>query len=93
MSFAGTFRWAQISYLWRVITIYGRIAWLNTSTGFFSECINEEKRNELGNKPLKDILNKQLFGGWPVLEGRKWDENYNVWDQILKIYYSGYSDR
>ena len=61
---------------------------------FFSECMNEEKRNELGNKPLKDILNKELFGGWPVLEGKKWSSSdFNVWDQVLKIYKAGYSDR
>ena len=61
---------------------------------FFSECMNEEKRNELGNKPLKDILNKELFGGWPVLEGQKWSSSdFNVWDQVLKIYKAGYSDR
>ena len=47
----------------------------------------------MGNKPLKDILNKQLIGGWPVLEGQKWSsEDFNVWDQILKVYYLGFSD-
>lgn len=44
---------------------------------------------ELGLEPLKKIL-KQL-GGWPVVEGDKWNETDFVWYQtIYKFRRAGY---
>jgi len=39
---------------------------------YFKSCIDEEKREELGIKPLLSKLRE--FGGWPVLEGKEWQQ-------------------
>ena len=42
----------------------------------YQACMNLEKIEEIGRKPLLDTLRK--FGGWPVLE-EKWDESAFDW--------------
>ena len=56
---------------------------------FFIACVDEEKREEIGIKSVSEILEKDL-GGWPVLQGDKWNgKDYNVWEQNLKAYHLG----
>ena len=51
---------------------------------FYKSCINEKKRNELGIKPLKEILAKA--GGWPVVEGDSWNgKDYDIWKQSILL--------
>ena len=56
----------------------------------YKACINEEKREELGVKPLLDKL--QEFGGWPVLEGDKWqgEETFKWWERNYKLNEAGF---
>ena len=57
---------------------------------YYKLCMNEEKQNELGFKPLKDILS--IVGGWPVLEGDGWKgEDFNIWDQSINLKHMGLS--
>ena len=51
--------------------------------------MNEEKQNELGFKPLKEILSK--VGGWPILEGNEWTgKDFNLWNQIIDLKHIGF---
>ena len=43
----------------------------------YKSCMDLDRLEEIGLKPLKDLLEK--FGGWPVVEGDKWDENSFDW--------------
>lgn len=52
---------------------------------FFSESIEER-----GTKPLLNILQK--LGGWPALEGDKWDEGSFSWkESVYRFRDAGYS--
>ena len=56
---------------------------------YYKSCMNEEKQNELGFKPLKEILSK--VRGWPVLEGNEWTgEDFNVWNKIVDLKHIGF---
>lgn len=37
---------------------------------YYKSCIDEEKAEKIGVKPLLDVLHEA--GGWPILEGDKW---------------------
>ena len=57
---------------------------------FYKACMDEDKQNELGLEPFREILAKA--GGWPVVEGDKWDgKDFNIWDQSIKFHELGYS--
>ena len=43
-----------------------------------------EKLEEIGHSPL--LENLKLFGGWPVLDGDKWDESEFDW-YVLKPFF------
>jgi membrane metallo-endopeptidase-like protein 1 len=47
---------------------------------FYKSCTDEEKREELGIKPILDKLNE--FGGWPVVDGKKWqqEDSFKWWE-------------
>lgn len=50
----------------------------------YKSCTNEEKLEELGVKPLQDLL--KGFGGWPVLEGDEWQgEDFKWWEWTYKM--------
>ncbi|KAJ8668211.1 hypothetical protein QAD02_009874 [Eretmocerus hayati] len=56
----------------------------------YSVCMNETLAEEEGLAPLHNIL-KEL-GGWPVLEGDKWDEDNFSWkESVYKLRKKGYS--
>ena len=56
----------------------------------FKSCMDKEQIEALGTSPLKMIL-KDL-GGWPVLEGRKWQGKDYIWyEQVYKFRSMGYS--
>ena len=58
---------------------------------FYKSCINEDAINDKGLEPLRKILNE--IGGWPVLEGEKWNgDDFNVWDMSIKFLSMGYSN-
>ena len=47
---------------------------------YYKSCMNLERLEELGVRPMLDTL-KEL-GGWPVIEGDGWsDEGYQWWEQ------------
>ena len=49
-----------------------------------------QKLNELGIEPISELVEK--VGGWPVVEKDSWNgENFNLWDQSIKIYQMGFS--
>ena len=55
----------------------------------YQACMNLPKLEEIGLKPVTDILQK--FGGWPVLQD-DWDEASFDWEQLIYIFReNGYS--
>ena len=55
----------------------------------FKSCMNLERLEELGVKPLLENLEK--FGGWPVLKGDFWPrEGYKWWEQVYKLSNGGF---
>ncbi|CAD6244468.1 GSCOCG00013358001-RA-CDS, partial [Cotesia congregata] len=48
---------------------------------FYDICMNETAMKQYGTNPLKDKFNK--LGGWPVLEGTKWNEDAFNWTNTL----------
>ncbi len=56
----------------------------------FKACMNDEKREELGVQPLLDKL--QEFGGWPVIDGEKWNPNgtFKWWEWNYKLNDAGF---
>ena len=70
-------------------TLIGRLVSRKFLLFFCIACVDEEKREEIGIKSVSEILEKDL-GGWPVLQGDKWNgKDYNVWEQNLKAYHLG----
>ena len=56
----------------------------------YKACMDEDKIEEIGLQPLKDMLHK--MGGWPVLEGDSWDESSFSWiDTVYTFRQHGYS--
>ena len=56
----------------------------------YQACMDEEKIEEVGLEPLKEMLHK--MGGWPVLEGDSWDEAAFSWiDTVYTFRRHGYS--
>merc|ERR1712112_285300 len=56
----------------------------------YKACMDEDKIEEIGFQPLKDMLHK--MGGWPVLEGDSWDESSFSWiDTVYTFRQHGYS--
>ena len=52
--------------------------------------MDEDKIEEIGLQPLKDMLHK--MGGWPVLEGDSWDETLFSWiETVYTFRQHGYS--
>ncbi|XP_031783498.1 neprilysin-2 [Nasonia vitripennis] len=45
---------------------------------YYQNCMNESRIENEGTKPLFEILNK--IGGWPVLDGQKWNESIFSWE-------------
>jgi predicted metalloendopeptidase len=43
----------------------------------YRSCLNVDKLEELGLKPLKALAKK--YGGWPVVDGKNWKENEYDW--------------
>ena len=55
----------------------------------FKSCMNLERLEELGVRPLLETL--KGFGGWPVLEGDDWvGEGYQWWEQVYKLSDGGF---
>lgn len=55
----------------------------------FKSCMNLERLEELGVRPMLDTL--KSFGGWPVLEGEDWvSEGYQWWEQVYKASEGGF---
>ena len=56
----------------------------------YKACMDEDKIEEIGLQPLKDMLHK--MGGWPVLEGDSWDETLFSWiETVYTFRQHGYS--
>ena len=52
--------------------------------------MDTDRIEKIGLEPLKNMLKK--LGGWPVLEGDKWDEDNFTWiDTVYKFRENGYS--
>jgi membrane metallo-endopeptidase-like protein 1 len=57
----------------------------------YKACTNEEKLEELGVAPMLSKI--QRFGGWPAVEGDKWNsgenwnsgDNFSVWEWTYKM--------
>ena len=57
---------------------------------YYKLCMDEEKQDAIGVKPLMEILSK--LGGWPLLEGDAWDgEQFNIWNLSIKLKHLGLS--
>ncbi|XP_054166758.1 neprilysin-2-like [Oppia nitens] len=57
----------------------------------YYSCMNTSIIEKIGDKPLVDLLLK--FGGWPVIEPTKWDENnFNWFDSYIKLRQYGLYD-
>ena len=57
---------------------------------FYKSCMNLEQLENLGVKPMLDSL--KLLGGWPVLEGDKWDStDYQWWEQVYQASDAGFA--
>ena len=56
----------------------------------YKACINEERLEELGVKPMQQKL-KEL-GGWPVIEGDSWafESNFSAWEWTHKAFGEGF---
>ena len=55
----------------------------------YRSCMNLERIEELGVKPLLDSL--QYLGGWPVLEGDEWDsDGFQWWEQVYQSSVGGF---
>ena len=56
----------------------------------YKACINEEKLEELGVKPMQQKLKE--FGGWPVVEGNNWalESNFSAWEWTYKACGEGF---
>ena len=52
---------------------------------YYKSCTNKELREELGVKPLQNMLKR--LGGWPVLEVGRWpNQGPFIWhEHILKM--------
>ncbi|KAK0074956.1 hypothetical protein PV325_007594 [Microctonus aethiopoides] len=56
----------------------------------YKSCMDKKAIEDQGVEPLLKILKK--LGGWPVLEGDKWDENNFNWiESVYKFRDEGYS--
>ncbi|CAB3250166.1 unnamed protein product [Arctia plantaginis] len=56
----------------------------------FQACMNRSAIEARGVQPLLDMLRR--LGGWPVLDGDKWDERSFSWEQsVYKFRNAGYS--
>ncbi|RWS25636.1 membrane metallo-endopeptidase-like 1 [Leptotrombidium deliense] len=56
----------------------------------YKSCMNLNEIEKAGNKPLSDLL--QSFGGWPTIEGSKWNESAFDWlDTLIKFRHTGFS--
>ena len=47
---------------------------------FYDSCMNTDILEEKGLKPLQDLLSK--LGGWPVVEGNKWNDEDFKWYKL-----------
>lgn len=54
----------------------------------YKACMDEEKREELGVKPMKEYLD--VFGGWPVLLGEAWTKTAEWYETIFKFNEAGF---
>ena len=52
-------------------------------------CMNVRRQNELSGKPLLEKLHE--IGGWPLLEGKNWANQFDVWNATAKLRSLGYS--
>jgi len=56
----------------------------------FQSCMNKQKIEERGEVPLLNVL--KAMGGWPLLEGTKWDKNRFKWyEMVYRFREMGYS--
>ena len=57
---------------------------------FYKSCMDQNKLDDLGVGPVKKLISQ--IGGWPVVDGDKWNgDNFNVWEQSIKVYHKGFS--
>lgn len=57
---------------------------------FYRKIIFSDKIEKQGLGPIKEML--KSLGGWPVLEGDKWNEGEFTWkDSVYKFRTAGYS--
>jgi membrane metallo-endopeptidase-like protein 1 len=58
---------------------------------YYKSCIDEEKREDLGIQPI--LYKLKEFGGWPVVEGKKWqqEDSFKWWEWNYKIDGAGYA--
>ena len=55
----------------------------------YKACTNEDKLNELGVEPMARKIKE--FGGWPVVEGDKWNsDNFSVWVWTYRMNSEGF---
>ncbi|CAH1724670.1 neprilysin-2 [Aphis gossypii] len=56
----------------------------------YKSCMDKEKIEKVGLGPIKEML--KSLGGWPVLEGDKWNDAEFTWkDSVYKFRVAGYS--
>lgn len=59
-------------------------------TTYIINFVLTEKIEKVGLGPIKEML--KSLGGWPVLEGEKWDDAGFTWkDSVYKFRVAGYS--
>ena len=56
---------------------------------YYKACMNVKRQNELKGKPLLEKLRE--IGGWPLLEGKNWTNQCDVWNATAKLRSLGYS--
>ncbi|RWS10237.1 membrane metallo-endopeptidase-like 1 [Dinothrombium tinctorium] len=63
---------------------------ITSMRNMYKTCMNLTEIEEVGNKPLLDLLQK--FGGWPVLEGSNWNEsNFDWLNALIHFRQNGFS--
>ncbi|XP_018915735.2 neprilysin-2 isoform X2 [Bemisia tabaci] len=60
------------------------------SKNLYKACMNKSRIEDLGLEPVHKII--KSFGGWPVLEGDRWDGgSFNWKDSVYRFRKAGYS--
>ncbi|EGT58994.1 hypothetical protein CAEBREN_21284 [Caenorhabditis brenneri] len=58
-------------------------SWDKLAKGYYQKCLDEEELETTGVEAMRDIAKR--IGGWPTLEGDKWQEWPHSWEEQLAL--------